>query len=132
MKKVYLKELSIEEIIKRLNNGDVIKDSDGIKFKMVNGFLIKSNFDESSTINAGLRVDFDKTFYFEDPEPITESGIYRLKNGKKVFIFYVKPHILFGAIDGTDYVSRWNPNGGAYMNDVLDKDHEIVGKWEEK
>lgn len=133
MKKTYLNKLSPEIITKRLNDGEVVKCLGKDSFKLVNGTSIKfdSNNNNNFWVGGSLFINSADDYYFEDPEPITETGAYKTREGKKVYITMIKHGIIFGFYDGSTDIKRWNSEGKAYANDIVYACDEIIGKWEE-
>ncbi len=67
MKRIFLHDISVEEIIKRLNNGQVIKSTESLKYKcrLVNGVLVTTFSDKFSIIGDSIPTNIDY-LYFED------------------------------------------------------------------
>lgn len=132
MKKIYLNTLKTEEIIKRLKAGEVIKiDGDQLfEIKCIDGVVC--SFDgPAKRINTSVVIDDHDDFYFEgadDPFKITETGVYKTKDGRRAFICEVREHIVFGMIEGISALIRWSPDGMAYMEDVKDEKDYIVSR----
>lgn len=91
MKKTYLNTLKPEEVIKRLKDGDVIhKDNSSVIIKFIDGVTVK----EHGTIiiyNYMITIDEINDYYFEEEEKfeITETGIYKTREGKKAFVYEI-------------------------------------------
>lgn len=135
MKKIYLNTLKTEEIIKRLKAGEIIKNDDDkrLELKCFDGILCSSD-SNCRFINTHVLIDDTDDFYFEgadDSFKITETGLYKTRDGRRAFICQVKEHIVFGVIEGTSEWIRWSPDGMAYMEDVKDEKDYIVSRIDE-
>lgn len=91
MKKVYLRDLSAEEITKRLQNNDVVYYGIDAHYKFVNGILCKFVKGHCARINATIDMSSLTSFYFEEKEPlIIEAGkIYKTRDGSKAVCYKV-------------------------------------------
>lgn len=82
MTKIFLKDLTLKEIIKRLRKGEVIKNNYiGALLYVVNGEILSKDDKGIITICP----------YFEEEEPfeITETGVYRTRDGKRAYVYEV-------------------------------------------
>lgn len=130
-KKIYLKTLTSEEIIKRLKDGEIVKRQLGdneLIFKMIDGIIVMEEAGQR-TIGEAIYVDEIEDYYVEEEEKfeIKEIGVYKTRNGRKVFISKVEWYA-FGVIEGTTEIHDWYVSG-QYASC---KQHEmdIVSKWE--
>lgn len=133
MKKIYLNTLTTEDIIKRLKDGEVIKIDgyEGFHYKMVDGIIC---YITGCYTHIGRYVDTqDCDNYFEEQEElkVDKTGLYKTRDGHRVFISQVRSQVVFGVIEGRDGLKRWSPDGLAFMEDVLDERDHIVSKIEE-
>lgn len=147
--KQYIKDMTPEEIIQRLKNGEILHplNPDGY-YKMIDGVLCEFYKNELQFINTQIgsvyRPDLNEGFdyYFETKEPfkITESGFYKTKDRSKVYISWIKTYdmdgynlpeedyICYGIFEGGDNVFTRNVFGKS--NSSSDK-LDIISKWED-
>lgn len=86
--KIFLNTLTMEEIIKRLQNGEVIRSIDNnSESKLVNNILC-THTDNYNIINDSLIYFQDTKLYFKATKPLDlNPGItYKTRNGKKAYI----------------------------------------------
>lgn len=119
--KTYLKDLTPEEIIKRLKNGEIIKseEDDDIIIRYYDGVIYSSSKRFGGyKINVSFVTDAACKYYFETEEPfeIKETGLYKTRDGRKVFVSHI------GDSDNTYNVS------GIILNDYLSKNWTIKGR----
>lgn len=135
MTKTRLKDLTIEEITKRLQNGEVAKDGHGGEYKCINGlfcYLLEyGNENIYYTINTTLSSDCIKSFYFETPDPITIELYkpYKTRGGDKVVFFdngNIGKYPFSGVLD-CGVVNSWSEDGKYNIDGENDLD--IVGEW---
>lgn len=131
MKKIYLNTLKMEEIIKRLKDGEVVHtDGEDVNtYKMIDGILFSFCNSEYKILGACFNIA-NEYYYFEEPEEfkITETGVYKTKDGRRAFICQVKEHAVFGVIEGTFALIRWNPDGTTYTEDFISEKSYIVSR----
>ncbi len=130
--KTYLKNLTPEEIIKRLKNGETPKSrlrSDEIK--LVDGVLFMKKEDGSVIINPRFEITSD--LYFETEEPLTfEQGkFYKTREGKKAYISRITTTYIYGIITGKTSLDTWNLEGMHWYKESPHK-NDLISKWEEK
>ena len=85
--KKYIMYMTPEEIIKRLNDGEIIKGDNTDKyFKMINGQICHLG---KLYCVIGTKVRTDKQYYFETEEPflLEVDRFYKTKSGKKAYIY---------------------------------------------
>ena len=131
--KTYIKDLTPEEIIKRLKNGEIIKfDCDNtFHIKMIDGIICRI-YENYFIINGGFDND---GFYFETEEPLTfEQGkFYKTRDGKKAFVSFIagdgRKYPVSGIICGEALTSAWETNGRIITDNQSDQD--IISKWED-
>lgn len=130
--KTYLKNLTPEEIIKRLKNGEVVK-VDNIKsyYKMIDGVICK--FYKDGDVGVGeMFYKNPKDIYFETKEPLTfEQGkFYKTRDGKKAYISSITTTYIYGIITGKTSMDTWHLNGMHWHNGDKHK-NDIISKWED-
>lgn len=132
--KTYLKGLTPEEIIKRLKNGEIIKfdGNNAVYIKMIDGIICRFYGDFYFIINGGFDND---GFYFETEEPfeIKEAGLYKTRDGKKVFVSCITNECLqpvTGVIQGENNTTSWYLSGEYEQAD--ESPYDIISKWEDK
>lgn len=134
--KTYLKDLTLEEIIKRLKNEEVIYFdlAKQVHIKMIDGIICKFFGAKDVEINHFFSMT-DSSYYFETEEPfeIKETGLYKTRSGRKVFVSDIskKPNRIYkisGIIEGDALSSNWPVYGSETMGVVS---NDIISKWEE-
>lgn len=135
IKKIFANTLSTEEIIERLQNGEELK-SDRRTVKLIKGMLCGIE-KESVQINAGATIDEVDDYYFEcvtyeEPFKITEVGLYKTRDGRKVFISFIHDTCAYnciGLVEGNNNTAHWKDDGKFFTRGPCEMD--IVSKWEE-
>lgn len=139
MRKVLLKDLTPEEIIKRLRKGEVIKCEDSNKITyLIDGIIVSEELLLENGENVkhvifgshffvNYKVDY---LYFEEEEPfkITETGFYKTRDGRKVYVSDVENYA-YGVVDGERRIRNWSLEGRWAVTNLDDID--IVAKWED-
>lgn len=123
MKKVYLKTLTVDCIIKRLNRGDVVKGEDGSKFYMEGGFIIFEHKD-GVIMNSGIP---NGGTYFEEEGTdfeVKKTGLYKTRDGSKAFVSFLYKDGCSGVIEHEDIKSKWHIDG-SYI-DKKQPDNDLV------
>lgn len=137
MKKVYLNTLTPEEVIKRLGNGEVIKKvGDNSTISLINGILVRKS-GLYAWINDNLCIsDNESLYYFEEEESIeiTETGVYKTRDGRKAYIFRIDKdeddaYPVVYVVENEAYTLSATKQG----KNVIDHETslDIVAKWEE-
>lgn len=125
MKRVYLN--TIEEVIKALKEGKVVKSKFGNKYKFLEGLIVCNN----KFINTSIDCSDSNTLYIEEEEPLKiEVGkFYKNKAGNIVRCFKVEQIYCHFTIDnyGT-YITDKNGKSMQYPNDEF---LDIIGPWED-
>ena len=141
MKKVPITDLTSEEIIKRLNNEEIIycDGSNGITYKKYNDFLCRFENNKCTNINADI--PYYHFYYFLDKKPLNleVNKFYKTKSGLKVYCYaYVEN-------DGFPYKFVIPINTAQNRNDCLlstdefgrnfgnntPSDNDIIEEWED-
>ncbi len=131
--KIYLNKLTFEEIIKRLKGGEVVKIKDSNDFyKMVDGIIFKY-IGEYRIVTCEIHID-EPYYYFEEEKPfeITETGLYKTRDGRKAFVYRVDRTTIFSV----EYViendiCRSATKYGFNLLGNTESNLDIVSKWEE-
>lgn len=92
MKKVYLKDLQPNEVIRRFKAGEVAKnDRFGISYKIIGDILCGIWGDDGVTYNVAIAIDKDELSYFEEPEKLKfEPGNrYKTRDGHCAIFHYI-------------------------------------------
>ena len=128
MKRVYLKDLPIDEVIRRLKAGKILKNEQNKgQIKYINGVLCK--ICENGTIEYNTNFwTCNVVHYFEEPEELKlEVGkCYRTRDGRKAFISVVNDMYACGIIEGNSVVTTWGHNG---VCDNDDDGEDIISEW---
>lgn len=129
--KTYLKDLTPEEIIKRLKNGEVPKSllNRGI-IKLVDGVMFMAKTDGSIIINPRLEITYD--LYFETEEPLTfeEGKFYKTRDGKKAYISRITTTYIYGIITEKTSSETWELDG-THWNKEHPHKNDLISKWED-
>ena len=131
--KLYLKDLTPEEIIKRLKNGEIIKsEEDGDIIKYYDGVICRAYKDGGFTINAGFTNDNICGYCFETEEPLTfeEGKFYKTREGKKAYISRITTTRFYGIITGKTSLDTWNLKGMHWCDKYPHK-NDLISKWED-
>lgn len=84
--KMFLTDLMPKEIIKRLKDGEIIKVRNSeIYTRMVDNIIFRFFPKDKPYINPAIDLNNDN-FYFEESFKITETGLYKTRDGRKVFV----------------------------------------------
>lgn len=130
--KTYLKDLTPEEIIKRLKNGEIVKIEDSKEyFKMIDGIVCR--FYDYGDVGIGCSIFKDPNdVYFETEEPLTfEQGkFYKTREGKKAYISRITTTYIYGIITEKTVGEVWYLNGMHWNNGDKHK-NDLISKWED-
>lgn len=127
--KKYIKYMTPEEIVKRLNDGEIIKDDNTEKyFKMIDGQICHLG---KYYCVIGTKIRTDKQYYFETEESteIKETGLYKTRDGRKAFVSKIYETYILGIIENEEEMISWNLKGSVSENRQNNQD--IIGKWED-
>lgn len=135
--KTYVKDLTPEEIIKRLKNGEVVKIKDSKEyFKMIDGVICRFFSYGDVGIGSLLYTEPDDV-YFETEElfEIKETGLYKTRCGRKVFVSDIslnpdRTYKISGIIEGDKLSSNWTVYGNAVESGDYESTDDIISKWE--
>ena len=137
--KTYLKDLTPEEIIKRLKNGEILHPvNPDFYIKMIDGVLCEFYNNELKFINVQVgsvyRPDSNEgyNFYFETEEPLTfeEGKFYKTRDGKKAYISKITTTRFYGIITGKTSLETWSLKGTHWYHKSPHK-NDLISKWEE-
>lgn len=139
MKKIYLENLSPEEVTKKINNGEIVynNDIDGVYYKMINRIICR--FDNDKITHFGYEFPNNDSYYFEEEKELIKFEVgkhYKTKANTEVVCFRIH-------IDSNDDgfpIRLIELNSGKLMS--VDKDgkfygpdsnssYDIVGYWKE-
>lgn len=135
----YTKDMTTEEVIRCLWAGEIVRvlDSD-TTYRISNGLLCRYKDDGGCDIGVQLNPWCDQ-YYFDCPDEfkITKTGLYRTRDGQKVFVSHIVKDDedcdfpVEGVIEGSSEVHNWRTSGlwDGYVYKIADKD--IVGEWNE-
>lgn len=70
MKKIKISTLSIDNVTKRLQNGEIIYFDNKISYKIVNNLLCRFEYDKCTDINVSLTFGDGDHYYFRKEDPI--------------------------------------------------------------
>lgn len=138
-KHVFLNTLTSEEIIKRLKNGEVVKREDRwdkLIYRMIDGVIVAKDGTDI-IIGDTMVIDKEDDFYFEEEEEpfeITETGVYKTREGKKAFVYEIDEKIddkypVCYILEKGDNFHSTTKQGKYNINQETSLD--IVSKWED-
>ena len=138
--KTYLKDLTPEEVIRRLKAGEVVKcETDECEpmegqYKMIDGVICGFFEDGDILYGSGISVSQDNGFYFETPDELKlEVGkCYKTRDGRKSFVSFKNSDAYFrGTVVGDfEYIS-WQENG---KHDYSTNGHplDLISEWSDE
>lgn len=136
IKKIYIKTLLPEEVIKRLLKGEeihYIENSDHFIYRIEEGLLCRFKAGTNEVIIGTAFLSYDETMYFEEEaaDLISEPGLYRTQAGNKVFVSDIIEHagVCHGIMEGTCKATTWYLNGQRHKTYLTDDD--IVDVWKD-
>lgn len=109
--KTYLKDLTPEEVIRRLKAGEVVKnETTSYVCKVIDGVLCGFRSDGEININTTFTIAKGGKYYFETPDELKlEVGkCYRTRDGRKAFVAVVDDKYVFGVIEDDRVTATWN------------------------
>lgn len=130
--KIYLKDLTLEEVIKRLKNGEIIKVRNSeIYTRMVDDIIVRFFSKNKPYINPAIDLNNDN-FYFEIKEPLTfeEGKFYKTREGKKAYISKITTTYIYGIITGKTTKETWYLDG-MYWHNGDEHKNDLISKWED-
>ncbi len=137
--KTYIKNLTPEEIIKRLKNGEILYPvNPDYHIKMIDGVICEFYNNELQFINTQIgsvyRPDSNEGFdyYFETEESLTfeEGKFYKTREGKKAYISRITTTYIYGIITGKTSLDTWNLKG-MHWYDKSPHKNDLISKWED-
>lgn len=138
MKKVYLSELTSEQVTERLNRGEIVHSEvfPVVEYKLINGIICRTDR-RGITYNASFDISqSNRTHYFEEPEPLEiEVGkFYKTRDGSKVVCYVIcgndtAEYPCKFAIIG-EYQTFRTTKTGKIFADVEHK-YDIIEEWKE-
>lgn len=115
-----------EEVAKLLQEGKIIKDlTSDAEYRLVNGLLYNS--DTRCLSNSLFLDDDDLYFEIEEPFQIKETGLYKTRAGRKVFVSYIDRCVI-GVLENDCWIRNWEINGN--YDDKDKTEFDIVSKWD--
>lgn len=132
--KTYLKDLTTEEVIKRLKNGEFLQNPFGGYYKMVDGIICKFLPSGNTVIADCLSSQINGDCYFETEEPfeIKEAGLYKTRDGRKVFVSCIingDIPLVRGIIQDEEHITSWYLSGE--YEQCFKNNEDIISKWED-
>lgn len=133
--KTYLKDLTLEEIIRRLKAGEVLKEDDSKTItKLVEGVWCTYYQNGSIGLNDNFILDSEaKQYnYFENPDELKlEVGkCYKTRDGRKAFISTqsMADKKFLGVVVGCNSCWSWF-NDGCYKIDKSESSFDLISEW---
>ena len=126
--KTYLKDLTPDEVIRRLKAGEVAKGEDCI-IKMVDG--VPCIYYGDGTVNFNILIILDKLteIYFETPDELKlEVGkCYKTRDGRKAFVYSHMGTTWKGVLVEIDGMLSWENDGRVYTSG--EHDFDLISEW---
>lgn len=131
--KTYLKDLTPDEVIRRLKVGEVVKNYDATKtYKIVDGMLCEFLPSGGVNYNIALQIWMNSNFYFETPDELKlEVGkCYKTRDGRKAFISIQNKldKKFSGIYVGCNSCCAWF-NDGCYKIDKSESSFDLISEW---
>lgn len=127
--KKYLKDMTAEEIIDYLKQGEIVHtEKDDNYFKMVDGFVCCFRDCELSIINSSVNVNYGFYFDFPDKLELEIGKLYKTKDGDKAFIFNKVGDMFKGVFADYETVFDYNRDGTSEWLSTKD----IIGEWKDE
>lgn len=129
--KTYLKDLTPDEVIRRLKAGEVVKNERTTTIlKIIDGMVCRIWADGDIDYNMSISINKTADDYFEYPYNIKleVGGRYKNKGGDQVCIFCCVNNIYKGVIMGTFDIFEWNEYG-SYYKDGTESQLDIISEW---
>lgn len=133
--KTYLKDLTPEEVIRRLKAGEVLKEDDSKTItKLVEGVWCTYYQNGSIGLNDGFNLDSDarQYYYFETPDELKlEVGkCYKTRDGRKAFIsdYNSATKYFRGAVVEFLDLVIWT-NDGMYLYTTKESNLDLISEW---
>lgn len=132
--RVYLKDLTIEEIIKRLKDGEIIvNELNGDECMMIDGVICSRLNNGSVLINDSISREDFRFFKTRERFMITETGLYKTRDGRKVYVSSILHSATFkviGLIEGDTETDSWTQYGSNLSDEEEEHPEDIVAKWD--
>lgn len=133
--KTYLKDLTPDEVIRRLKAGESIKyDTSDAETKYCDGILLTIRHDGGYTINVQIRSCLNRVAYFETPDELKlEVGkCYKTRDGRKAFITIVNENdLVSGVIENDNSIIHWHKDG-VHTRTEKEHDLDVVAEWSDE
>lgn len=130
--KTYLKDLTPDEVIRRLKAGEVLKCEERVVTKLVEGMLCTYYADDNIRLNSSIYIDdFAKeNLYFETPDELKleVSKRYKTKDGRMAFISLEVGEFFSGVVEGDNSILVWNKKG-EYSDRVIGDNLDLISEW---
>lgn len=129
--KTYLKDLTPEEVIRRLKAGEVLRDEERVSTKLVEGMLF-TYYDNRIILNSSVFIDdvAKENLYFETPDELKlEVGkCYKTRDGRKAFVYLEVGDYFRGVVEGDDKIYVWDGKG-QYSNRAMECRLDLISEW---
>lgn len=127
--KEYIKDLTVETVISRLKQGEVLTDGRR-HVECIDGMIVLK-CEKDWVINYSISKEFDE-LYFDRPAPELKLEIgkfYKTRDGKKAYVFAVNSEGKYNvAIEGEGAYSVF---AGGYYSEEEETDGDLIGLWRE-
>lgn len=131
--KTYLKDLTPEEVIRRLKAGEEAKHEivKG-KYKVINDMLCSFWDNGDISYNASFYISPNDDYYFETPDELKlEVGkCYKTRDGRKAFISTqsMTDKKFLGVVVGCNSCWSWF-NNGCFKIDKSESSFDLISEW---
>ena len=127
--KTYLKDLTPDEVIRRLKAGEAIKNAvdDTESYKFLDGFIVKHN-DDGYFLSCELYLS-ESPLYFETPDELKlEVGkCYKTRDGRKAFVYKYDNPVFQGVLVESDGLLSWGKDGRVFIS--REDDLDLISEW---
>ena len=130
--KTYLKDLTPEEVIRRLKTGEVLKEDDSKTItKLVDGVWCTYCQNGAIVLNDDFILDSDarQYNYFETPDELKlEVGkCYKTRDGRKAFVYKYDNPVFQGVLVESDGLLSWGKDGRVFIS--REDDLDLISEW---
>lgn len=131
--KTYLKDLTPEEVIRRLKAGEVVRFEEAdFYYRFINDVLCFFDGEDGIVYNASISIHPKSKHYFETPDELKlEVGkCYRTKDGRKAFISSYNSSTKYfkGAVIDFLNLAVWTENG-MYLYASEESNLDLISEW---
>jgi len=118
---------TIQEVIKSLKEGNIVEDSEGFKYKLIEGFLV-GIMNNGYALDPMMTFDGTKSYFIDIPDPLKyEVGrLYKTTDNDKSFLYKI--------VEGANYPYYFASPSGCFTankhGESYHSDKKIIGYWD--